>query len=133
MISIDLSTIKKPAQGVGLGRARDMIKKLKWGGIPVSPQVFGVNSSSIVPTSYNDLTWYCPASDICPSALHHRESRTLARSRRAYSVTHRKSPSRTSKVLVIAIFSFPFPAVIGTRLVNAPSEESNLRVEWSGV
>ena len=46
MISIDLSTIKKPTQGVGLGRARDMIKKLKWGGIPVYPQVFGVNSSS---------------------------------------------------------------------------------------
>ena len=46
MISIGLSTIKKPTQGVGLGRARDMIKKLKWGGIPVYPQVFGVNSSS---------------------------------------------------------------------------------------
>jgi len=32
----------------------------------------------------------CPTSDICPLALHHRESHTLARSRQAHSVTHRK-------------------------------------------
>ena len=31
-----------------------------------------------------------PASDICPSALHHRETHTLSRSQRDHSVTHRK-------------------------------------------
>jgi len=75
-----------------------MIKKLKWGGIPVYPQVFGVNISFVFTYFLQRLDiGDCPASDICPSALYHRESRTLARSRRAYSVTHRKSPSRTSK------------------------------------
>ena len=64
MISIDLSTIKKPTQGVGLGRARDMIKKLKWGGIPVYPQVFGVNSSSMV-------TYFLQRLDLVLSCLRH--------------------------------------------------------------
>jgi len=57
---------------------------------------FGVNSSSMSPTR-TTLGLENPASDICPSALHHRETHTLSRSQRDYSVTHRKSPSRTSK------------------------------------
>ena len=64
MISIGLSTIKKPTQGVGLGRARDMIKKLKWGGIPVYPQVFGVNSSSW-------FTYFLLRLDLVLSCLRH--------------------------------------------------------------
>jgi hypothetical protein len=61
-----------------------------WGGIPVYPQVFGVNSSSVdlLPTTIR--LGVCPASDICPLALYHRELHTLTRSRQVNSVTHRK-------------------------------------------